>query len=129
MKEGYWANYNTGKVFLIDEHEMWIRREGNADKLGLSEKLFTATTAKYKPQKDRDEFLKNLMRHAPIMRVRGHGDVVTFEYSSKSEVKPWESIRRQGSEWFGPYTVVNIYNFETRTTVRDYWRDMPIEAV
>ena len=29
MEQGWWGNYATDKLFLIDEHERWIRRGRN----------------------------------------------------------------------------------------------------
>lgn len=56
MKEGYWANYDSGDVFLIHEHEMWIRADGNAEKLGVPSPLFADAAVKYKPQRDRKKY-------------------------------------------------------------------------
>ena len=33
MREGYWINYRVGRVELIDEHPLWVRRPGHAARL------------------------------------------------------------------------------------------------
>ena len=123
MKEGYWVNYETADVFLIDEHERWVRREGNAATLGVSASVMQLALVKYEPGKDRDRFLKHLMSEAPIMRVRGHGEMVTFEYDSRSEAKPLAMIKKLGEEWFGPLTLVNIFNFADGKHLQCVWQD------
>lgn len=116
MKDGYWINYKTGKDFPIDEHERWIRKPANAKKLGLSKELME-TFENFTPKRDRNKFLLFLMKHAPIMRVRGHGHYVTFEYSSRRRNPPIESAWLWGMENAGPFTTMRITNFATNETV------------
>jgi hypothetical protein len=123
MKEGYWINYETEEAFLIDEHERWIRREGNAATVGIPASVMSEAVAKYEPTKDRDRFLKHLMAEAPIMRVRGHGEMVTFEYDSNLDEKPLAMIKTLGEEWFGPHTLVNVFNFANGNHQQCAWKD------
>jgi hypothetical protein len=122
MKGGYWINYRTGKDFEIDEHETWLRRKGNAKKLGLPKKVVTAIK-EFKPVKDREKFLTFVMQHAAVMRVRGHGNYVTFEYSSRSRRDPMDSIWLWGLQNAGPYTGMYIVNFATGEKTSIYWRE------
>jgi len=122
MKDGFWINYRTGKEFDIDEHETWIRRPGNAKKLGIPSKVQKAFP-EFTIVKDRIKFVMFLMQHAPIMRVRGHGNYVTFEYSSRSRNDPMDSIWLWGLKNAGPFTGMYIVNFATGEKTNIYWRD------
>ena len=113
MKEGYWINYKNGKELPIDEHEQWIRRKGNAKKLGVPKKVIDAFE-KFKPVKDRDKFLLFIMKNAPVMRVRGHGNYATFEYASRNRRDPMDAIWMWGQQNAGDFTGLNIINFATR---------------
>lgn len=112
MNDGFWVNYDTGKAFPIGEHETWLREAGNAKKLGLRPSLI-AMFGNFKPVKDRDKFLLFVMNNAPVMRVRGHGAFVTFEYASSDKQGPmdaiWSWCRRNGA---GPMTNLQIVNFK-----------------
>ncbi len=122
MKDGYWINYKTGKSFPIDEHETWIRRRGNAKKLGVPEKVRRAFP-EFKIVKDRTRFMMFLMQHAPIMRGRGHGNYMTFEYSSSSRQDPMDAIWLWGLKNAGPFTGLYIVNFATGEKTNIYWKD------
>jgi hypothetical protein len=122
MKAGYWINYETGKEFPVDEHEQWLRRKGNAKKLGLSKRVIEAFD-EFKPVSDRDKFLAFIMQHAPVMRVRGHGNYITFEYSSRRKRGPMDSIWLWGLKGAGAYTGLYIVNFATGEKTSIYWRD------
>jgi hypothetical protein len=122
MKEGYWFNYETGKIFLINEHEMWIRLVANARKLGLPEQVI-AGFSKFTPTTDRDRFLSHLFRVAPIMRVRGHGAFVTFEFFARRETKPLEAIRRWARKNAGPSLTLNIINHARKVNVQVLYED------
>ena len=123
MKEGYWINYDRGKRFPVDEHEQWLRRKGNAKKLGLRKRVIESFD-EFKPVKDRDKFLTFVMQHAPVMRVRGHGNFITFEYSSRRRQAPMEEIWLWGlKEGAGPFTGLYIVNFATGEKTSIYWRE------
>jgi hypothetical protein len=122
MKEGWWINTRTGKVFQIDEHERWLRRDNNADKLKIS-KGIQKSFSKFKPVKDRDEFLLYVMRKADAMRARGHGSYVTFEYHSRSKRDPMEAIWMWGLKNAGPMTGMYIVNFATNEKTSIRWSD------
>lgn len=122
MKNGYWGNYETGRIFLIDEHELWVRRPNNACSLGLSEELI-ARFSEYKIREDRDAFLYFLFANAPIMRFRGHGEYVTFEFNSPDWTKPLKLIHTWCQENTGPYTGLKIVNFHTMEIRQLLWQD------
>ena len=89
MKEGFWGNYETGIWFQIDEHERWLRRGNNAEWLGVPDNVI----AKFTHFADRDTLLPFVWRHAPVMRWRGHGESVTFEFYAED----WTMRRKRKS--------------------------------
>ena len=82
MKEGFWGNYEMGIWFQIDEHERWLRRGSNAERLGVPDDVI----AKFSNFADRETLLPFVWRHAPVMRWRCHGESVTFEFYAEE----WE---------------------------------------
>ena len=122
MNSGYWINYRTGKVFRIDEHERWIRRWPNAKKLGIPEDLFNEFS-EFEPEKDRNEFLMYVMEKAPVMRMRGHGSVYSFEFNTRRAKKPIESVWEFGMDYAGDYTSMYVVNFATKETVQMLFKD------
>jgi len=122
MREGMWINYRTGKTFDIDEHERWLRRDDNADKLGVPQKVQDAF-GEFEPVKDRDKFLLFVMKHAPVMRVRGHGNYVTFEFSSRQKRQVMDEIWLWGLKNAGALTGLYIVNFATGEKTNVYWNE------
>lgn len=120
MKEGWWINIRSGNAIEIDEHEQWLRRPGNANKLGVPSNV-QDDFDKFEPIKDRNEFLLYVMRKSPIMRVRGHGASVTFEYASRDRMDVMDSIFLWGLRNAGPFTNMYIVNFATKEHVRMNW--------
>ena len=120
MKEGYWANYGTGKMVPVYEHEEFIRELGNAKKLGVSDKVIKSF-GKFKPGKDRDKFLLFLMQNSQLMRIRDHGDFASFEYSSHNRSDPMDVIWAWGKRNAGPYTGLLISNFATGEKTQIMW--------
>jgi hypothetical protein len=125
MKEGYWINYKNGKVFNIVEHETWLRRRGNAKKLGVPPNVIRAFS-EFEPVRDRDKFLMFIMQHAPVMRVRGHGNYVSFEYASRDRSAPLEAIWDWAMDNAGPYTLLYIVNLVTKEKTQIYYQDFEI---
>lgn len=78
MKSGFWGNYRTGEIFQIDEHEHWVRRGGNAIRLGVPVEA-AACFGEFVERKDRESFLCFLFDRAPVVRFRGHGSLVCCE--------------------------------------------------
>jgi hypothetical protein len=122
MKEGYWINFRTGKVFPIEEHETWLREKGNAKRLGVPPGVIRAFP-EFKPATDRDKFLLFVMQHSPIMRVRGHGTFVTFEYASHERGAAMDAVWLWAKENAGPFTALSIVNLETREKTEMFYQD------
>ena len=114
MNEGWWVNYETGRYVALKcrglDHEGIIRNPENQQWLGLSLSVIH-NIYRFKPVQDRDSLLLHIMKATPLMRIRGHGAYVTFEFSSDEEYQPLEAIRRWVKKNAGPMTVLNIVNF------------------
>jgi hypothetical protein len=122
MKEGYWLNYRTGKEFEIDEHERWLRAPGNARKLGVPPNVIIMFN-NFRPEKDRDKFLLFVMKSAPVIRARGHGSHMTFEYASRDRQSPMDSVWMLAKQHAGLFTQLDIVNFATGESTQVSFQD------
>jgi hypothetical protein len=113
MNDGYWVRY-TGKekTVRIQEHEVDIRNPAFQKKLSISPETIKEFP-KFKVGTDREKFMIWLMGKEPIMRVRGHGSYVSFEFSSHNRNSVLDSIWVFGKEMLGPFTTLSISNFAT----------------
>ncbi len=123
MREGYWINYRVGQVELIDEHQRWVRRPGHAARLGIPPEA-VGEFARFDPATDRDEFLRFLMGCAPVMRVRGHGGSVTFEFISRRGWRaPLDAIASFLVDKAGPHLGLTIVDLGVPAVIAmDYAR-------
>ena len=122
MTEGYWINYRTGKAVPIHEHETDIRNPAIWKKLGFSVKdmeLFKP----FKFVKDREKFLLWLIQKYPLMRVRGHGTSVTFDFNNRSRQGPIDAIYDFGENNLGPFSRMSINNYATKENVEMSFSD------
>ena len=119
MKEGFWGNYETGIWFQIDEHERWLRRENNAERLGVPKDVI----AEFPHYADRDTLLPFVWHHAPVMRWRCHGESVTFEFYAEDWTKPLELIRKWCALFAGDFLFLHIVNFNGMETRETLWKD------
>jgi len=122
MEQGWWGNYDTGKLVVIDEHERWIRRGRNAIELGVHSAI-RKTIPSYKEQEDRDKLIFDLMKNASVMRVRGHGPYATFEFSSESWLEPLQLILKWGQQNAGSHLGLKIVNFATKESIFVLYKD------
>lgn len=112
MKEGWWINYRTGMTVCIGifgDHEMWLREPGNAAKLGVPGEVIARFDG-FTPGQERLHFLTFVMESASVMRVRGHGHYVTFEYWAKNDRDALRAIRRFTTGKLGPAMGMNVVN-------------------
>lgn len=120
MNEGYWGNYENGQIFLIDEHEMWIRRGNNANKLGIPH-VVQRRFKEFMVKEDRDRLLSFIFAHAPVMRFRGHGSYVTFEFACSDWENPLALVLKWGEANAGPLLGLVIVNFATGEAIEATW--------
>jgi GNAT superfamily N-acetyltransferase len=121
-KSGYWINYQTGTEVGVGEHEMWLRNPQNAQMIGVPPQI-VADFDKFEPVKDRDALLRYVMQHAPIMRVRGHGREISFEYSSSRSKGPLDAVWTWAEREAGPLTSLFIANLATGETTSMLYKD------
>lgn len=122
MDEGYWINYRTQQVCEMCEHETWIRVEDNARLLGVPRRII-ARFHEFKPVEDRDTFLLFLLKKVPLIRVRVHGDSVTFEFWARFKAGPLHAVRLWVEKKAGPLTMLNIVNFAKATHAHVLYED------
>lgn len=115
--EGWFIRYGCKRPVIIpvDEHERFLRDKGNKWKLrrlGLSNNLIEQIP---KMSLDRTRLLRFVLCNAPIIRVRVHNVVCTFEYWDEKNKEPLNKIyfmsRKMG---FGDYLFLNITNLYTK---------------
>ena len=119
MKEGYWLNYHTDKEFCIGlrgDHLRWLTDQENVEALDIPKNL-RAILSQPTASEQRDRFLLLVLRTEPVMRVRGHVESVTFEFSAEDETKPLAMVREFSEDRLGPQTVLRVVNHR-KSTVR-----------
>lgn len=126
MNDGYWGNYATGEIFLIHEHEMWIRTGNNADKLGISRQVQKKIN-NFIMRQDREKLLPFIFANAPVMRFRGHGSYVTMEFNCADWTKPLELVRKWCAANAGPQLGLNIINFATGQGIETTWENFELD--
>ena len=125
MKEGYWINYITGEVQLIDDHWNWLRAGGNALRIGVPREVVAEFNRK-DLREDRIRFLLYVIRRAPLIRVRGHGASITFEFYAKEPTEALQAILRFLRETVQPQPemTLRIVDFARRTFVDITYREL-----
>lgn len=119
MKSGFWGNYEREVWFEIDEHERWLRRSGNAERLGVPPQLI----ARFADLPDRDALLKRAWQSAPVMRCRCHGESATFEFNARNWHAPLALIEKWCNLFAGPYLHLRMVNFRTMQVRETLWKD------
>jgi hypothetical protein len=87
LTQGAWINAHTGKWTFIPEHADWAKRPANLESLGLPTSVWDSIRDipnDYGGHK-REAILLKVMAAGGI-RMRGHGDVVVFEFTVDSKV-------------------------------------------
>ncbi|MEI6644804.1 MAG: hypothetical protein WCP12_02060 [bacterium] len=124
MLDGFWMNYEMKRIkwAIITEHETWIRDWKNAKKMGVPEDVF-AHFQQYIPHTDRIPMLKWLMETTPLMRIRGHGTYITFEFSNTDVTRAVKGIAKWGEECAGIFSLLKIHNFASGKDYNVRWKD------
>lgn len=80
MREGAWINSLTGAYCWVNDHAVWLQRPGNAAALGLPDTVIEELGLPLLgvTGSSRKTILLAAMGHG-LVRVRGHGNSVTFE--------------------------------------------------
>ncbi len=119
---GFWINARTDKYCRIDEHALWITNPVNAEKLHLSHEVIAAIK-NLNWQTDRLEILLRVMEDGCI-RVRDHGDYITFEFTMPTE-EAIVSIGRflDETELAGPLSELRITNLKAKSGLRLHYTE------
>lgn len=115
MNEGAWINSITGQSEWIDEHARYMQRGGPAlEKLGLPQSVWDSM------QEYRADFsgpgreaICILAMGAGFIRMRGHGNSWTFEYTISSK-RALPVIKTFLEKYAGPLTFMSIHNLATK---------------
>lgn len=120
-KDGYWMSFRSGVVVRIEEHQTDIRKPAIAARLGVSEKVrqqIATIPVRYGDEDVRREVLLLVMRTASLIRIRGHGDHIAFQFwagTSGADAKARKAIkgfcRRLG---VGAYMGCEVQNLAAR---------------
>ncbi len=104
MNEGAWINAHTGSWTWITEHASWIQNQENARSLDMPDTVYAELAAI--PRDFNGPGRKRILRvamDAGFIRVRGHGESVTFEF-----ILPTSVVIRAAmpfmAQHFGPQT-------------------------
>jgi hypothetical protein len=88
-RAGLWINWrHPRRVFQVGDHQVWIRDPHNASRLGVDAEVmdrFKDYPYIHGDEQARAVFLRFVMQNAPVMRIRGHGDHITFEYHASTD--------------------------------------------
>ena len=125
MKEGAWIEAGTGRWHWIDEHANWIRKPGNATKVGLSEEVALRLASMPRKQMsgaERDAILLEAMRHG-LIRFRGHGSTVTFEMTIPLETAIL-AVSGFMREHFGALTTVRFNQLDDGLCLECLYQDL-----
>lgn len=123
LRQGAWVNRADGRFAFIDEHANWAKRPGNLEGIGLPVSIWE--TIRDIPNDyggpNRKKILLTVM-DAGGTRMRGHGDVVVFEFTCNSKVAlpACRDVLRQIA---GDLTRCRFTNLETNETVEVFYAD------
>jgi hypothetical protein len=129
MKTGAWLNYSNGRIEDLtssEEHSDWIRIPDNIKKLGLPDSLLRDIEKYPRYNKQiRTQMLVDIMQRYPLVRFRGHGNYVTYEFATRDSVRDvLDVIWTHGSgAGFGQYTQINLNNLLTREQNTLTWQE------
>ena len=126
MRDGYWLNYGTMKWHTITEHETWIREAKNAMKIGVPPEVFERFK-EYVPHDDRIPCLTWLLSVTPLLRIRGHGASISFEFSNPEVEVPLKGVAKWCRSCAGEFSMLTIRNFATGDEHRVRWGEFDAE--
>jgi hypothetical protein len=115
MREGFWLNAKTGKYIEIDEHCIFIKNPLNIKKIGAPEHLFDEIKD-MSCDRDREKVLRAAMEY-DLIRVRGHGNFTTAEFTMDSEKAIWALYDFYDKIGMGPYSSLSIFNLRTNENI------------
>ena len=124
MDEGAWINAHTGAWSWISEHASWIQNPENARSLGMTDEVHALLAAI--PWDFNGPGRKAILRvamDAGFIRVRGHGESVTFEFTLPPSVAIRAALPFMAKH-FGPLTGCVFTNLNTGTSIGYSYREL-----
>lgn len=123
MKDGYFINFKIFRVVKIEEHEMYLRSE-NLSGLGIKPGILK----RFDEFNSRIPLLLFVLQNSSLIRVRGYGDSITFEYSSRLIKSPIEAIKKFCKIYAGTFSKLKIVNFNKNEIIFIYYKDFLIST-
>jgi len=122
MKEGCWIR--LGDWHWITEHASWIQKPENARLMGIPEEIqaeLSGITWDFNGP-GREAILRLAMGEG-LIRLRGHGNSVTFEFTIPMATAI-QAVRPFMDQNFGPLTWCSFNNLETGQSVGFFYQGL-----
>ena len=127
MKEGCWIR-STGDWHWITEHASWIQKPKNARLLGIPDEVQSKlSTISWDCNGPGREAILRLAMGAGLIRMRGHGNSVTFEFTIPIEAAI-KVVALFMEQQFGPMTWVRFNDIESGQSLGIFYQDL-LEAI
>ena len=117
LHQGAWINAADGRFAYVDEHANWAKRPGNLAGIGIANGAWEAV--RDIPNDYGGESRKTILltvMGAGGIRMRGHGDVVVFEFTVDYRVA-LSACRGVLTQIAGPLTRCRFNSLSTNETV------------
>jgi len=128
LRQGAWINSQTGNWAFIDEHANWAKREGNLQSLGMPSSV--RESIREIPNdyggENRKKILLIVMAAGGI-RMRGHDDVVVFEFTIDAEVA-LPACRHVLQQIAGKFTQCQFNDLAKNKTLRVFYANYVAEV-
>ena len=123
LSQGAWINAYTGQWAWIDEHANWAQRPGNLVSIGLPDSVREAIAdiPNDYAGENRKRILLTVMAAGGV-RMRGHGDVLVFEFTVDWAVG-LVACRDVPRHLAGDFTRCRFNNLSTSESVEVWYRD------
>jgi hypothetical protein len=123
LREGAWIR-STGGWTWINEHASWIQRPENARLLGLTDEVhFKLSAIPWDFNGAGREAILRVAMGAGLIRMRGHGASVTFEFTCPTATAI-QSVRPFMDQNFGPITWCRFNDLETGQSFGCFYKDL-----
>lgn len=123
LRQGAWINAYSGQFAWIDEHANWAQRPGSLASIGLPDSVREAIADipnDYSGPR-RKQILMTVMAAGGI-RMRGHGDVLVFEFTAAAAAA-LAACRGVLRELAGSFTRCRFNNLSTNEKAEVFYRD------
>jgi hypothetical protein len=111
ISEAYWIDSSNGNKYSVtgENHSNWIKDPKNAKKVKLPDDVFEEISKLSFP-KDDDKIRLLTIKNSNLIRMRQHGNGMTFEFSDSRPVNTLWTIEEFLDRMAGPFTNLLIVN-------------------